>query len=218
MNSWVAAKANNATVQVNVIGSNKCLIKFITSWQAVLFTCSRHLRSIKAPNATDSLLRRLLLESSSASKLSASAAASGRNISVKHFNKRALLPLLHIGALFRFKQPICVGRVKREVMFGFHQFWWRGRVNLILSDFNHLMLVLRGCDFVFPDGRGGWRNLERSMFKTRDKHWNLFPRLPEFWSHIFYVSLSSRLMGSWLWFSNWTDITYLSLELDDVMV
>lgn len=113
------AKANNAT-QIHtrfalIMYSNKCLIKFITSWQAVLLesfsTVLLCYNQSKHPMPRIRFFAACCRKSTSASKLSSSAAGEcGRNISVKYFCERALFSLL-IGALFRFFTP------KRSVFF-----------------------------------------------------------------------------------------------------
>lgn len=128
------------------------------------------LQSIKAPNATDSLLRRLLPEKHIRRvNFLRALLASGRNISVKYFNKRALF--------FPFSSALVFVSIYRNGWVSFLlPILMEGRVNLILSDFNHLLvfgkagvfrfdLLLDGA-IVFSDGRdlGRWISETREDF------------------------------------------------------
>lgn len=61
LDRFTRASPPSIRLYVYVKCSNKCLIKFITPWQAV--PCFLFKEKIKAPYATDSLLRRRLLPS-----------------------------------------------------------------------------------------------------------------------------------------------------------
>lgn len=73
---------------------------------------------------------------------------------MKYFNERALFPLFIGGAAFivRFDQPNCVGRTKRVVSISpiLMDPVLRGEgVNLILSDFNHLLVFGKAGVLIF---------------------------------------------------------------------